>query len=247
MRPSPFIAVALFVVGCAHAPAASSSQSIVDAADRTDADRALDTGRKPAQFLAFLAVQPGMHVAELVAGGGYTTELLARAVGPNGVVYGQNPKWLLEKFAEKPWSERLAREVNKKVARVDRETDDPLPSDLLDLDLVVSNAIYHDTVWQNVDRSGMNLGVLAALKSGGRYIICDSSAKPGSGIEAVQTLHRIDEQTVRTEVEAAGFTFESEGTFLRHAEDTRDWNTSPSAAGERRGQGDRFCFAFKKP
>ena len=33
---------------------------------------------------------PGMVALDLSAGGGYTTELLARAVGPTGQVYGQS-------------------------------------------------------------------------------------------------------------------------------------------------------------
>ena len=57
----------------------------VAAADRTDADKALDAGRKPAELLAVLRVGEGMRAAELFAGGGYTVELLARVVGPTGV------------------------------------------------------------------------------------------------------------------------------------------------------------------
>jgi predicted methyltransferase len=246
----------LFVTACAHAsapapaPAAaaeSSPEAIASAPDRSEADRKLDAGRKPAELLRFLKVQPGMKVAELFAGGGYTTELLARAVGPTGVVYGQNTKLVLERFAAKPWSERLAKPVNRNVVRVDRELDQPLPPEAHDLALVVSNIIYHDTVWQNVDRAKMNGAVLAALEPGGRYVVCDSSAPAGSGTSAAQTLHRIDEAVVRQEVVAAGFKLVEEGDFLRNPADTRDWNSSPMAAGDKRGSSDRFCLAFAKP
>ena len=64
-----------------------------------------------------------MQVAELMVSGGYTTELLSRAVGPTGTVYGENPKVVLERFAQKPWTERLARLPN--ATRLDRELDDP--------------------------------------------------------------------------------------------------------------------------
>ncbi len=63
--------------------------NIVAAADRSDDDKALDAGRQPAEMLAFFGISPGMNVADLAAGFGYTTELFARAVGPNGKVYGQ--------------------------------------------------------------------------------------------------------------------------------------------------------------
>lgn len=192
-----------------------------------------------------------MRVAEIFAGGGYTTQLLARAVGPKGVVYGQNNHFVLARFAEKPWSERLSRpilrEVLRNVVRVDRELDDPLPPDVCEMDLVVSNTIYHDTVWQGTDRARMNGAIFAGLRIGGRYVACDSSAAPGAGVAVAETLHRIDEFVVRKEVAAAGFTLVAEANFLRNPADTRDWSSSPSAAGARRGTTDRFCLAFVKP
>src|SRR5262245_45075078 len=87
----------------------------VAAKDRTPADRALDAGRHPAETLAFFGIAPGMHVAELGAGGGYTTELLARVVGPKGTVYGHNSPLILARFAAKPWAARLSRRVMRNV------------------------------------------------------------------------------------------------------------------------------------
>lgn len=241
------LAIPLLTACCAHRPAPPPPEAVVDSDERTPEDRALDAGRKPEELLAFIDLKPGMRVAELVAGGGYTTELLARAVGPQGAVYGQNPKWLLEKFAEKPWAARLSRPVNRNVVRLDRELNEPFPAEVSGLDRVVSNLVYHDAVWQGVDRPRMNSAVFQVLRPGGRYIVCDSSAKPGSGPEVTQTLHRIDEEVVRREVTAAGFTLEEEGSFLRNPADTRDWNASPMAAGKRRGTSDRFCLRFEKP
>ena len=220
---------------------------LVAAADRTEADRALDPGRHPGETLAFFGIAPGMKVAELMAGGGYTTELLARSVGPTGKVFGTNPAWLLQKFAEKPWSERLARPVNKNVVRVDRELNDPLPPEATNLDAVLSVLVYHDFVWMGVDRDAMNAAVFRALEPGGAYVIIDHSGRPGTGSSEVKTLHRIDEATVRAEVERAGFVLAAEGDFLRNPNDTRDWNDAPSAAAERRGTSDRFALKFIKP
>lgn len=84
----------------------AASQAVVAAKDRTDADRALDAGRHPGELLSFFGIKPGMKVAELFAAGGYTAELLARAVGKSGKVYAQNTKGLLEKFGEGPWVAR---------------------------------------------------------------------------------------------------------------------------------------------
>jgi predicted methyltransferase len=224
-----------------------SIEAIVAAKDRPEADRALDAGRHPGELLAFFGVKPGMKVAELFAGGGYTSELLARAVGKSGVVYGQNNHFILERFAEKPWSERLARPVMKHVVRVDRELDDPLPPEAKDLDAVFAVLIYHDTVWLGVDRDKMNQAVFAALKSGGTYAIVDHSGRVGSGTSETQSFHRIEESALRAEVERAGFKVAGEAMFLRNPADTRDWNDSPIAAAERRGTSDRFVLKFVKP
>jgi predicted methyltransferase len=215
--------------------------------DRSAEDRALDNGRRPSELLKFFDLRPGMKVAEISSGGGYTTELLARVVAPNGVVYGQNSKFILERFAEKPWSERLKKPVMKNVVRVDREFDDPLPPEAKELDAVVDVLFYHDTVWQKTDRTRMNQSVYNALRKGGAYFIIDHSGRPGTGTSETQTLHRIEEQVVREEVLKAGFQLAAEGDFLRNPADTRDWNASPRAAAEKRGTSDRFVLKFVKP
>lgn len=225
----------------------SEVRAVIDAADRDPEDKKLDAGRKPGEMLTFFGVKPGMKVAELVAGGGYTAELLARAVGPTGVVYGHNTKWVIEKFADKPWSERLAKPGNKNVVKVTRELEDPLPPEAKDLDVVFINLFYHDTYWLKADRAKMNAAVLRALRPGGVYAVIDHSAKTGSGATEVQTTHRIEEATVREEIVKAGFKLAAEADFMRNPQDTRDWNASPMAAAEKRGTSDRFVLKFVKP
>lgn len=225
----------------------AAAKSVVSAADRSPEDRALDAGRKPAELLSFLGIQPGWAVADLGAGGGYTTELLQRAVGRSGIVYGQNSKPLLEKFLEKPWSARLAKPVMKNVVRLDRDFDAPFPDDMRPLDAVTMVLFYHDTVWLGVDRAAMNKAVFSALKPGGVFLVVDHSARPGDGTTVADTFHRIDEEVVKSEVEAAGFILDGQADFLRNPSDTRDWNDSPRAAGERRGTSDRFVLKFRKP
>jgi predicted methyltransferase len=223
------------------------ANAVVTAADRSPEDRALDAGRKPVELLAFLGVQPGWRIADLGAGGGYTTELLKRAVGGEGVVYGQNSKKLLEMFLEKPWSARLAKPVMKGVVRLDRDFDDPFPDGLRPLDAVTMVLFYHDTVWLEVNRAAMNKAVFAALRPGGVFVIVDHSARPGDGVDVTSTFHRIEENVLKSEVQAAGFVLDGQADFLRNKDDTRDWNDSPRAAGERRGTSDRFVLRFRKP
>jgi predicted methyltransferase len=223
------------------------ANAVVAAADRSPEDRALDAGRKPVELLAFLGIQPGWRIADLGAGGGYTTELLKRAVGSEGVVYGQNSKKMLEMFLEKPWSARLAKPVMMGVVRLDRDFDDPFPDGLRPLDAVTMVLFYHDTVWFGVNREAMNKAVFAALRPGGLFVIVDHSARSEDGAKVTDTFHRIAEDVVKSEVLAAGFVLDAQADFLRNKDDTRDWNDSPRAAGERRGTSDRFVLRFRKP
>ena len=64
--------------------------AIVASPDRSDADRNNDKKRKPEQLLAFTGVKTGMKVMDIVSSAGYSAELLARSVGPNGTVYAVN-------------------------------------------------------------------------------------------------------------------------------------------------------------
>jgi predicted methyltransferase len=227
--------------------AAAAARAAIEARDRSDADRALDAGRHPVELLTFFGTAPGMRVAELGAGGGYTTELLARAVGPTGRVYGQNSQLILDRFAQAPWTARLATPPMRNVVRLDRPFDDPFPPDVRDLDQVWLVLFYHDTVWQGVDRARMNRRVFEALRPGGVYAVIDHSGRPRSGAAETESLHRIEESVVIDEVQAAGFRLDATSDVLRNPADPRDWNDSPRAAGERRGTSDRFVLRFVKP
>ncbi|HEX5063732.1 MAG TPA: SAM-dependent methyltransferase [Kofleriaceae bacterium] len=233
-----------------YTPAADVPAPIRDAvtaADRSDDDRKLDAGRKPAEVLAFFKLAPGQKIGELFAGGGYTSEVMARIVGDKGTIYAQNTKEVLDRFARKPWSERATKPVMKHVVAVERPTDDPFPAEAKKLDAVITILNYHDFVWQKADRAKLNKAVFAALKKGGVYGIVDHSAAPGSGTRDCETLHRIDEEVVKQEVQAAGFKLDAESDLLRRPDDKRDWNSSPKAAGEKRGTSDRFTLRFVKP
>ncbi len=230
------------------APLPAHIKAAVDASDRDADDKALDEGRHPGQLLEFCGVPQGGKVAEIAAGGGYTAELLVRTVGTAGKVYGVNSKWVLEKFAEKPWAARVAKPVNKGVlVRADREFDDPLPPDAKNLDVVVANLFYHDAFWLKVDRDKMNKAILAALKPGGIYCVIDHSGRPGTGSAETQSLHRIEEKVVREDIEKAGFKLAAESQTWKNPSDARDWNAAPFAAKDKRGTSDRFALKFVKP
>ena len=189
---------------CAAAQTPPDYGSLLTAADRSDADRDADKRRDPAPFLAFAAPRPGMKVLDMGAGGGYSSELMARAVAPNGIVFAQNPADLGER-AKAAFEARLATAAMKNAVADIAPFDDPVPAGAQDFDLITFLFYYHDTTYMAVDRAQMNRKLFAALKPGGLLIIADHSALPGQGISVGKTLHRIEEAALRQEVEAAGF------------------------------------------
>ncbi|MEO8799337.1 MAG: SAM-dependent methyltransferase, partial [Polyangiaceae bacterium] len=191
------------IAGNNAALSSDAIKAIVSAPDRTEGDLKMDVHRHPEHLLVFTGVAPGMNVADLGSGGGYTTELLARAVGTSGKVYAQNDPALVKKFMEKSIVERLARPADKNVVRVDRPFDDPFPPEAKNLDLVTMVIFYHDTVHLGVNRDTMNRAVFDALKPGGMFVVLDASAKDGDGTNDAKTLHRIEPSVVKAEVEKA--------------------------------------------
>ena len=140
------------------------------------------------------------------------------------------------------FEERLKALPLKNVVEVLRPMDDPVPTEAANLDAITFLFAYHDTAYQPVDRAKMNKALFAALKPGGTFVIGDHAAAPGSGISVVKTLHRIDEDTLKKEVEVAGFKFVGSADFLRHPEDP---HTEP--VFQRKENIDDFLLKFEKP
>ena len=229
-------------------PAAQVSfDQIVAAADRSEADRQIDGSRKPVATLTFFGVKPGMRVADLGAGAGYTSELLARTVGPSGHVIAQDSPTWDGPWLQKAWQERGAKPAMANTTHVMRSWDDPLPPGTQGLDAVYFVCAYHDVIAEHGDSSKLDRAVFAALKPGGVYVVIDNSAKDKTGCGDSPTFHRVDEQLVREEVTRAGFRLAGTGDFLRNPADTRDWNADPSAKDPRARTQDRFVLKFVKP
>jgi predicted methyltransferase len=181
-----------------------------------------------------------MTVLDMGAGGGYSTELMARAVGPTAKVYGQNSRNF--ERAVMNLEVRAMTPGGKNIIPLVRPFDDPLPPEVRGIDLVNYWFFYHDTAYLEVDRALMNRNLFAALKPGGTMIIADHSAKAGEGITVARSLHRIEESVLRREVEAAGFKLVAEADFLRQSSDARD-----SSVQRPTGPVDEFVLKYEKP
>jgi predicted methyltransferase len=229
-------------------PASSIPKYIVDAVnspDRPAADKKSDQSRRPDQLMTFFGIKPGMQVADLWAAGGYTTELLARIVGPSGKVYSQNQEFP-EKFKkqEQLWQARSKEPGISNIVEVTKPFDAPdlLPVPPNTLDAVLINLNYHDMVGRGYDRAKLNAAVFKALKPGGVYGIVDNSAQAGSGARDTKTLHRIDEDFVVKEVEQAGFKQAADSNIFRNPKDDRTLHYSKMNHTQ-----DRFVLKFVKP
>jgi predicted methyltransferase len=227
--------------GCTTPPAQGPSASerarkAIASPIRTDQDRRMDASRDPAEFLPFIGVKPGMMVLDVSAGGGYTSQLLALSVAPDGKVWAQREQpgaALTKRLADNPQADLIP---------VYRPFEDPAPPDAPKLDLITIVNNYHDISYLPVDRAKMDAHLFAALKPGGHLAVVDHSAQPGTGITAGKTLHRIDQAVVLSELKGAGFVLEAEGQFLRNPADTRDFSS-----GDGRMPTDKFVLLFVKP
>ena len=213
--------------------------------DRAEADRARDAGRKPAEIVAFLGIAPGMTVIDLIAAGGYYTEVLSVAVGSEGKVYAQNSDYVLklrDGANEKAISARLAGGRLANVERLDRE--------LAELGLApgsVDGAItalnFHDVYNSRGQEAAVEFlkAVYAVLKPGGVLGVIDHV---GAADADNKELHRIEESRAVAAAKAAGFQLEAKGDLLRNAEDDHSKNVfDPSI----RGKTDRFVLLLRKP
>jgi predicted methyltransferase len=234
------ICLAALLAACASAPPTLSRERIaamLASPDRRPDDRVNDERRKPAEMLAFIGVRPGMTALDVSAGRGYTTELIARAVGPSGKVYGQTPS------PAPAFGERQKNPALTNMTLVQRPFEDAVPAEAQGkLDLVTLMFNYHDMGHLGVDRAKMNAAIFKGLKPGGMYVIADHSGRAGTGIGESGTLHRVEEAFVIREVEAAGFKLAARGDFLRNPNDPRDRNTPEPPMPK-----DEFVLKFEKP
>ena len=240
---------ALAATGVQAAPQIPSyiAMAVADKA-RPESDTQADADRKPAETLAFAGIKPGQQVAELVPGVGYYTRLLSAVVGPKGKVYALPNQRRPDAPADAPDpAARLspitsdAHYGNVSVSPI-KVADIQLPQNV---DVVWTSRNYHD--FHNVkdlDVAAFDKAVFNALKPGGTFIVLDHAAAAGSGFRDTSTLHRIDPEAVKLEVEGAGFKFEAQSDVLRNKDDPHTDKIFDSGI---RGKTDQFILRFRKP
>ncbi len=221
--------------------------SALSDAGRPDADKQRDAERKPGELVVFAGVKPGTRIVDLIPGTGYYTRIFAKAVGDKGYVYAYVPSEL-DAFIQK----RLGTtDVSKMFAGYPNVTvlHAPIAKFVTpeSVDIVWTSDNYHDlhdSFFGPADLSVVNKAIFDSLRHGGTYIVVDHAAPAGSGISDTDTLHRIDEATVKKEVEAAGFKLVAESSVLHNPQDNRTLKVFDPAV---RGKTDQFVLKFRKP
>jgi predicted methyltransferase len=157
-------------------------------------------------------------------------------VGPTGKVFAQDSS-KRERFETRTKSPALAN-----VTYLVRPFDEPVPADVKGIDVITFFFFYHDTVHMGVNRPVMNKRLFEALKPGGVLIIADHAAQNGAGTSVTNTVHRIEESSVKAELAAAGFVLADEGDFLRNPDDPRTGAVFRSPI-----RVDEFVLKFRRP
>ena len=213
--------------------------------DRPQADRDRDEARKPAEVVEFLGIEPGMRIIDVIAAGGYYTEVLSLAVGPEGLVVAQNTDRVLQfrdGANEKAISERLAGNRLPNVTRLNKNFEDIDSADG-PFDAGITALNFHDIY----NGSGADAAVAvmqtiySILKPGAVFVLIDHVGVAG---EDNAQLHRIEVQNAIDTAEAAGFVVEAQSDLLSSAADD---HTQGVFADGIRGNTDRFILKLRKP
>jgi len=214
---------------------------------RSAADIARDPKDAPARVLRLTGIATGMHVVDVLGGGGYYSELASYLVGPTGAVLLINNAGF--DSYDTGWKERLA---GARLPNVTHKVVDlsamQLGTAKFDAALLVK--VYHDLYWKELtdgppktDAKTVLDQIAAALKPGGVLLVVDHSAKPGTGSHAADKLHRIDAAYARRDIESHGFRLVTQANFLH---DTADDRSKISYKPPMLGKTDRFVYVFRK-
>ncbi len=241
-------------LGLAAAPALAQKPAdyaaAVSAPGRPADQVALDASRHPAEVLAFLGLKKGMTAADIMAGEGYYSSIMARIVGPRGKVLAYNPTQFVDGDAKNTaaWAALTGASPNVSVTNYPFDGFAAAPNSY---DFVMLHMVYHDLYWQSekykvprMEPATFLRTLYAAVKPGGIVGVVDHVALPGDTRETVDKLHRIDPETVKADFLAAGFVLEAESPLLRVPGDDHTKLVFDPAV---RGHTDRVVFRFRKP
>ena len=214
-------------------------------AARSEEDRSRDDGRKPAEVIDAMGIEPGMNVLEIIAGGGWYTEVLSIAVGADGHVTAHNTPGALKMrdgANEKAISARLADDRLPNVTRLNIDTHEITP-EAGQFDAAFTALNLHDIYNRGgeVGAVASMAAVYAVLKPGGFFVVIDHDGIAGN--DNVK-LHRLVKADAVRVAEAAGFTVATDSGVLHHHSDDMTMHMRDESV---QGKTNRFLLKLSKP
>ena len=230
-------ACAAVVASGAWAQLAPGFDAALMAEERPAEEMERDASRMPAEVLNFVGIGEGMNVLEAIAGGGWYTEVLSAAVGPEGMVYSQNAARFQQRVGAMA-AARAERLGNVEVIYTEGTAID-LP---VEADAAFTALNLHDMANRG-DEAGLGFlgGIYDALRPGGVFGLVDHV-----GIEGQDNanLHRMETSRARDLIAQAGFVIEEESDILMNPEDDHTLRVFDPAI---QGATDRMLFRARKP
>ena len=252
MRTLTLAAFSLLTAATAGAQPANPTpfqQRVIEAMQgeiRTDAERARDANRMPAEVLEFFGMREDMRVIEVLPAGGWYTKILAPVLKDNGKLYVTHPPGFyadaFQRVADLPGLEEVE-EIGW--GATGGGGGGPFgPSgewDVEPVDMVLTFRNYHN--FSVADRMAVNKSAFDALKPGGLYGIVDHTRRHMEA-DTRENGRRVDPVLNIKEVIDSGFEFVDFSDLLARPQDALQLEVgNPEVSG----QTDRYTLLFRKP
>jgi predicted methyltransferase len=201
-------------------------------------DKERDAVRKPIETVQFLGIKSGQTVIDVIAAGGWFTEVLSAAVGPTGKVLAQNPDFFVQREGfvanEKARHDRLGN-----VQAVHGEL---AANNVKGADAAITALNLHDLYnGQNGEAIAVAFakGVFDALKPGGVFGVIDHVGIAGQNNGQ---FHRIETAQAKDVLTKAGFVIEAESSLLANPADDHT-----KGVRDMEGRTDQLLIRARKP
>jgi ubiquinone/menaquinone biosynthesis C-methylase UbiE len=153
-----------------------------------------DEEEQPRRAVDELKIPKGATVADIGAGSGYMTALLARQVGPSGKVYANDIQARMLDLLHRNMDRQRIGNVEAVLGTID---DPKLPAGAIDLALMVD--VYHEFS----EPQKMLRGIRAGLKADGRMALIEYRGEDPS--VPIRPEHKMTIAQLRAEIEPEGF------------------------------------------
>jgi predicted methyltransferase len=265
-----FSVVALLLSSAALAGSMSFAEQVamgMDGSHRSDANKARDQYRHPAETLEFFGIKDGMTVLEIWPGGGWYTEILAPAMRDHGKLILAT--WDPDIEGQPAYRYELPRKMEENFAKypevygqVTLEYFSPPGSPSLgqaeSIDMVVTFRNTHGWVNGGLAQDIFN-EFARVLKPGGLLGVVQHRADDGTDPAVTAKKGYVSEQTVKELAANAGFEFEDSSELNANPKDSKNhpegvWTLPPSlqlgdedkAKYMAIGESDRMTLRFRK-